>query len=295
MSSRSRDKESERVKIYAIVGGLCVALKDFTKAEWYLREAIRMDEACLAAYAHLVVICIEQKDEAKLSALWGQVQALGQRKSLSALLIVFGSGYACLGKEWLGKAEGFFRQSLRIVSIGRRGLFGKDGCCDGRYEEAEQLLRLGELSVSEMPFGEFPSRDFMVCFCMAGIKALLGKMEEADTWAVRAGKTHVCRDETSNLQSYLFELRKSNDQERFHEAIRGAIYSLGFSFRVGKIVNSESIVVNEKSFVGYHGTLDDDVKEFEEGIKAENGERIVNLVGRVFMWQRIVKWLATLR
>ena len=283
---------AELSKLHATIGGLYLQKEKLEEAERHLNEARKLTPNCLPAYENLVAVYASQKNEENLNKLWISVQPLltddafdGEQESIGSLLFNFGTAYALLMKNKDDPAGDtaimFYERALkydsdnwdvklhlaRILVIKSDGLASKEDAKE-EWKQARDLLVGFDKYERDLPFGVNLQQKFQVSFCLSGAYALCGDVDLARTAAIEAGKMRYSPDEVHNLQSYLQAFHKGDSlvpqlQEQIVESIR----KMGFSFRVGKVINKNSIIISGESSMGYHGTIDCYIDELKEGVK----------------------------
>ena len=283
---------AELPKLHATIGGLYLQKEELEKAEDHLTRAITIDGNCLSAYENLVAVYASQKNEERLREVWGSLEPLldvgafnSEMESVASLLFNFGTAYALLMKDKLDQAGeqavAFYERALaydggnwdvklqlaRVLVIKGDGL-DEQGGVNEKWERAKALLEGFSEYGRELPFGVSPQQKFQVYFCLSGACALCRDIPQAQAAAIEAGKMRYNPDEVHNLQSHLQAFHQGEDlASEIRKQIVESIRRIRFSFRVGKVINKNSIIISGGSFMGYHGTIDSHVEELMGGVK----------------------------
>lgn len=277
-------ENTDRVKLLTRIGTIYYFQQDLKNAEKYLCEALQMDNACLNAYTNLVSVYADLKNENKLDEISITVRRLlngskaeSEKDDFSEVFFNLGTAYVMLDQKGLEKAQECYRLSIQYNpnNWGARIHLARVLVITNGLEEARSLLLpfVGNSSSEENTFGESPQTVFQIYFCLAGVIAILGDTGQATQIAQKAGSTRYDSEETTNLLRYINALRDpKNDKATIMQEFITSIRKMGFTFRVGKIINPQPIIFNPKEFVGYHGTIDCFLDNFKEGIKPQKAE-----------------------
>jgi tetratricopeptide (TPR) repeat protein len=275
-------KQEEKVKLHNTIGGIYLLLKDFTRAEEHLKKALELDKTCPSIYQNLVAVyaSIKKEDgkEDNLSAIWKEFEPLTkkspqeQKDVFSNIFLNFAVAYAGLGIEEIETAKKFCGCSLEADkdNWNARLLLARMRVITNNFQEARVLLdpESYQDAGSLAPFGESSQQNFQFYFCLSGISALLENTAEADKWAIEAGKTRFNPKETGNLQSYLRALKGADpDKQQIFKGIQECIRKIEFDFRIGKFIDVKNVSFDKGVCVGYHGTTDICMPEFQKGIE----------------------------
>lgn len=250
-------------------------------------HARSVDTTALGIYKNLAAVYACQSDKDKLSALWDQLKPeldgiarSNPGEAVSGLLFNFGTAYALSAKgpddPDFEQAKPFYRLSLKYdpnnwdTRIHLARVLAIQANSD-QWSEAKELLTGFEEYESTLPFGISPPERFRFYFYFSGVLALCQKIEEAKKAAIEAGKTRADPEKVLVLQSFLNNVR-GVDHPTLCTQIRESLAKLDFPVRIGKFVNPQSILIPPNTIVGYHGTTDAYISEFQEGIKPRSSE-----------------------
>lgn len=271
----------EIAKLYTNLGVLYLKVENFQQAEEHLLKAIDLDKNYLSAYQNLAGVYAVKKDKANLIDLWKQIKPsidtfvkIYNNEALSPLLFNFGTAYVLLAENPSDRActtaKEFYKLSLSHDrdNWDTRIQFARILALEDNQEqwiEAKNLLSNFENYEKTLVFEVSPLQKFQLYFFLSGILSLCNDIGAAKEAAIKAGKTSIDKDKVHTLQSYLNNFNKI-DKSTFNEQIRESIRKISFNFRIGKLVNSENIIINQNSFIGYHGTTDNYIEGFKNGI-----------------------------
>jgi tetratricopeptide (TPR) repeat protein len=275
---------SDKPQLYTSLGVLYSFQDNFEEAEKHLKLAISLDRQCLNAYLNLIAVYARQKSETELDDLWRGLEPLidsfgqSQNDALSVIFFNLGTAYVLLDKPQLEKAQYFYRISLERDrnNWDTKLYLSRVFTWVGNYSEAEQLLvpYLNRTDGQDLPFDESPLRDFQIYFCLAGLSAFLGNLDQALKGLAKAGQTKHNAEQTNSLQGYLAALKDpKTDKEPVKKEIVESIRRMAFSCRVGKFIDEKSITINPQILLGYHGTADVYASDITSGIKPKNSEK----------------------
>lgn len=267
---------SEIVKLHSTVGGLCLKMESYEKAEIHLLKALELDKNYLVAYENLVAVYSSQNNENKLNELRAQVEPLitttDQTELASGILFNFGTAYALLAKEssspLLETSKEHYSRAIECDpdNIGAKIMLARVLVIAGERQNLEQARELlTQKRRTSHPFEEAPFKLFQLHYCLAGIHALLGNIPEAKKAAIEAGKTHVDPEQVRLLQSYLDNSNKV-EPAIFVDQIIKSIRKVEIGFRIGKFINPQAMTIEPDNFIGYHGTIDSSAAEIQKKI-----------------------------
>jgi tetratricopeptide (TPR) repeat protein len=282
---------SARTHIFTAKATAHFFLDEKEPAEEAFKEALRLDPDNFEAYQNLIGLYARSKRFTELEELWKEVQRAieksGECKSerIGDVLFNLGAAFSHI-EDQVPRAQFFFHESLKYDSDNwdTKLHLARTLAVTKNDKEAKNLL-IGYLGLSNAERGPFQASSQMNCriyFVLAGISAICGDIDKAKKAAIEAGKTKFCPEETGNLQRYLRALeQKTGDARCVIEEIRASILKMAFTYRVGSVINSQSIRMSAGTFVGYHGTSYKFVEEFANGI-APKRSKIRQYEGRGF-------------